>query len=156
MAEMSIKSIAKNSKAYHDYFIEDKFEAGIVLVGTEVKSIRMGTVNLKDSYCIIKDGELTLHGMHVSPYEKGNIFNKDPRRPRRLLMHKREIDRLFGKIKQDGYSLIPLSIYLKGPHVKLSLGLAKGKKLYDKRDSAAEKDAKREMDRTMKSRNMRY
>jgi len=148
-----IKIVAKNSKAYHDYFIEDKFEAGIELAGTEVKSIRQGNVNLKDSFCIIKDGQLSVLGMHISPYEKGNIFNKDPRRTRRLLMHKREILRLFGKIKQDGYSLIPLAIYFKGPRVKLELGLARGKKLYDKRDSAAKKDAKREMDRVMKTRN---
>ena len=152
MAE-GIKIIAKNSKAYHDYFIEEKYEAGISLVGTEVKSIRMGNVNLKDSFCLIKDGQLAVYGMHVSPYEKGNIFNKDPRRNRKLLMHKREIMRLFGKIKQDGYSLIPLSIYFKGPYVKLEVGLARGKKLYDKRDSAAKKDAKREIDRAMKSRN---
>lgn len=148
-----IKVVAKNSKAYHDYFIEDKYEAGIELAGTEVKSIRMGNVNLKDSFCLIKDGQLSVLGMHISPYEKGNIFNKDPRRPRRLLMHKREIMRLFARIKQDGYSLIPLSIYFRGPRVKLELGLAKGKKLYDKRDSAAARDAKREMDRAIKSRN---
>ena len=154
MAE-GIKIIAKNSKAYHDYFIEEKFEAGIALAGTEVKSIRMGNVNLKDSFCIIKDGQLTVHGMHISPYEKGNIFNKDPRRPRQLLMHKREILRLFGKMKQDGYALIPLSVYLSRAKVKLELGLAKGKKLYDKRESAAKRDAKREIDRTIKSRNAR-
>lgn len=148
-----IKIVAKNSKAYHDYFIEDKYEAGIELAGTEVKSIRQGNVNLKDSFCIIKDGQLSVLGMHISPYEKGNIFNKDPRRTRRLLMHKREILRLFGKIKQDGYSLIPLAIYFKGSRVKLEIGLARGKKLYDKRDSAAKKDAKREMDRVMKTRN---
>ena len=149
----SVKVVAKNSKAYHDYFIEDKYEAGIELAGTEVKSIRMGNVNLKDSFCLIKDGQLSVLGMHISPYEKGNIFNKDPRRPRRLLMHKREIMRLFARIKQDGYSLIPLSVYFKGPRVKLSLGLARGKKLYDKRESVAKRDAKREMDRAMKSRN---
>lgn len=147
------KQIAKNSKAFHDYFVEDKYEAGIELAGTEVKSIRMGNVNLKDSFCTIKDGQMTLNGMHISPYEKGNIFNKDPMRQRRLLMHKREILRLFARIKQDGYSLIPLSIYFRGPRVKLELGLAKGKKLYDKRDSAAARDAKREMDRAIKSRN---
>ena len=151
MAE-AVKQVARNQKAYHDYFIEEKFEAGIELAGTEVKSIRMGNVNLKDSFCLIKDGQLSVLGMHISPYEKGNIFNKDPRRPRRLLMHKREIMRLFARIKQDGYSLIPLSVYFKGPRVKLSLGLARGKKLYDKRESAAKRDAKREMDRTMKSR----
>ena len=149
----SIKIVAKNSKAFHDYFIEDRYETGIELAGTEVKSIRQGNVNLKDSFCIIKDGEISVLGMHISPYEKGNIFNKDPRRTRKLLMHKREIMRLFGKIKQDGYSLIPLSIYFKGPYVKLEVGLARGKKLYDKRDSAAKKDAKREIDRAMKSRN---
>lgn len=148
-----IKIVAKNAKAYHDYFIEDKYETGIELAGTEVKSIRQGNVNLKDSFCIIKDGEISVLGMHISPYEKGNIFNKDPRRNRKLLMHKREIMRLFGKIKQDGYSLIPLSIYFKGPRVKLEIGLARGKKLYDKRDSAAKRDAKREIDRAMKSRN---
>ena len=149
----AVKVIAKNSKAHHDYFIEEKFEAGIELAGTEVKSIRLGNVNLKDSFCIIKEGQLSVHGMHISPYEKGNIFNKDPRRSRRLLMHKREIMRLFGRIKQDGYSLIPLSVYFKGPRVKIELGLAKGKKLYDKRESAAKRDAKREMDRVMKTRN---
>ena len=149
----AIKIVAKNNKAYHDYFIEEKYEVGIELAGTEVKSIRLGNVNLKDSFCIIKDGQMSVLGMHISPYEKGNIFNKDSRRPRRLLMHKREIMRLFGKIKQDGYSLVPLSIYFKGPRVKLEIGLAKGKKLYDKRESSAKKDAKREMDRAMKSRN---
>ena len=148
----SIKIVAKNSKAFHDYFIEDKYECGIELAGTEVKSIRQGNVNLKDSFCIIKDGEISVLGMHISPYEKGNIFNKDPRRTRRLLMHKREIMRLFGKTKQDGYALVPLSIYFKGPRVKLEVGLARGKKLYDKRDSAAKRDAKREIDRAMKSR----
>ncbi|WP_277103064.1 SsrA-binding protein SmpB [Clostridium phoceensis] len=149
----SVKVVAKNSKAYHDYFIEDKYEAGIELAGTEVKSIRLGHVNLKDSFCVVKDGEMSVIGMHISPYEKGNIFNKDPMRQRRLLMHKREILRLFARIRQDGYSLIPLSIYFRGPRVKLELGLAKGKKLYDKRDSAAARDAKREMDRAIKSRN---
>ena len=149
----AVKVIAKNSKAYHDYFIEEKYEAGIELAGTEVKSIRLGNVNLKDSFCIIKEGQLAVHGMHISPYEKGNIFNKDPRRPRRLLMHKREIMRLFGRMKQDGYALIPLAIYFKGPRVKVELGLAKGKKLYDKRESSAKRDAKREMDRAMKTRN---
>ncbi len=155
MASDGIKIIAKNSKAYHDYFILEKFEAGIALAGTEVKSIRLGNVNLKDSYCIIKDGQLAVHGMHISPYEKGNIFNKDPRRPRQLLMHKREIMRLFGTMKQDGVALVPLSVYLSHSRVKLELGLAKGKKLYDKRESAAQRDAKREMDRTMKTRNAR-
>lgn len=152
MAE-SVKVVAKNSKAYHDYFIEEKYEAGIELAGTEVKSIRMGNVNLKDSFCVIKDGQLSVLGMHISPYEKGNIFNKEPRRPRRLLMHKREIMRLFGRLKQNGLALIPLTVYFKGPRVKLELGLARGKKLYDKREAAARRDAKREIDRTMKTRN---
>lgn len=151
-AKDPIKIIAKNNKAYHDYFVEEKFEAGIELAGTEVKSIRMGNVNLKDSFCIIKDGQLSVLGMHISPYEKGNIFNKDPRRTRRLLMHKREILRLSARIKQDGYSLVPLTVYFKNSRVKLELGLAKGKKLYDKRDSAAARDAKREIDRAMKIR----
>ncbi len=151
MAE-SVKQVAANRKAYHDYFIEEKFEAGIQLAGTEVKSIRQGNVNLKDSFCVIKDGQMVVHGMHISPYEKGNIFNQDPRRPRLLLMHKREIMRLFGRIKQDGYSLIPLSVYFKGPRVKLELGLAKGKKLSDKREAAARRDAKRDIDRAMKTR----
>ena len=152
MAADAVKVIANNKKAFHDYFIEEKFEAGIELAGTEVKSLRLGNVNLKDSFCLIKDGQLSVLGMHISPYEKGNIFNKEPRRPRRLLMHKREILRLFGRIKQDGYSLIPLSVYFRGTRVKLELGLARGKKLYDKRASAASRDAKREMDRAMKNR----
>lgn len=145
--------VAQNRKAYHDYFVEDKYEAGISLAGTEVKSIRQGTLNLKDSFCIVKDGEIFVHGMHVSPYEKGNIFNKDPLRPRRLLMHKREIRKLHNLIKQDGYAIIPLSVYFnEKSKVKLEIGVCKGKKLYDKRDAAAAKDAKREIDRTMKSR----
>lgn len=150
MSKESRKLIAKNSKAFHDYFVEDRYEAGIELAGTEVKSIRAGTLNLKDAYCTVKDGELFVHGMHISPYEKGNIFNREPRRPRRLLMHKREILRLFAKIKQDGYTLVPLSLYFKGPRVKVEIGLCKGKKLYDKREAAAKKDAKREMDRALK------
>ncbi|MPL99749.1 SsrA-binding protein [bioreactor metagenome] len=149
----SIKQIAKNSKAYHDYFVEDRFEAGIELAGTEVKSIRLGNANLKDSFCIIRDGDMAVEGMHISPYEKGNIFNKDPRRARRLLMHKREILRLYAKVKQDGYALIPLTLYFKGPRVKIEIGLCKGKKLYDKREAAASKDAKREMERNIKSHN---
>lgn len=153
MEKTGVKIVAKNSKAFHEYFVEERFEAGIELFGTEVKSIRLGTLNLKDAWCSVKDGELWVRQMHISPYEKGNIFNREPRRPRRLLMHKREIMRLFARIKQDGYSLIPLSVYFKGPRVKLSLGLARGKKLYDKRESAAKRDAKREMDRAMKSRN---
>ena len=150
------KQVTANKKAWHDYFVEEKYEAGIELAGTEVKSIRQGQINLKDSYCTFKDGELFVRGMHISPYEKGNIFNKDPLRARRLLMHKREILKLFARIKQDGYSLIPLSVYLSGPRVKVELAVARGKKLYDKREAAAKRDAKREMDRAMKSRNSRY
>ena len=152
MEQKGIKIAAKNSKAFHDYFVEDRFEAGIELTGTEVKSIRQGKLNLKDSFCHVKDGELFVYGMHISPYEQGNIFNKDPLRPRKLLMHKREIMRLYGKIKQDGLALIPLSVYFKNARVKVELGLARGKKLHDKRDAAAAKDAKREMDRALKSR----
>ena len=152
MGRDAVKSVANNRKAYHDYFIEDKFEAGIELAGTEVKSIRQGHVNLKDAFAIVKDGEMLVHGMHISPYEKGNIFNKDPLRPRKLLMHKREILRLHARVKQDGYALVPLSVYFKGPRVKVELGLAKGKKLYDKREAAAQRDAKREMDRVKKDR----
>ena len=148
-----IKPIAQNKKAYHDYFIDEKFEAGIELFGTEVKSIRMGNVNLKDSFCTVKDGQLFAHGVHISPYEKGNIFNREPLRPKRLLMHRREINRLHAKIKQDGLTLIPLSLYLKDSLVKMELGLARGKKLYDKRESSARRDAEREMDRTIKERN---
>ena len=130
----NLKTIAQNKKAFHDYFLEESFEAGIELCGTEVKSIRQGRVNLKDSWCSIVDGEMLVNGMHISPYEQGNIFNKDPMRVRRLLMHKREIMRLFGLVKQDGYSLIPVSLYFKGSRVKVQVGLCKGKKLYDKRD----------------------
>ena len=155
MAKDGVKIIAKNNKAHHEYFIEDKFEAGIELFGTEVKSIRQGSMHLKEAWCQIKDGELWIKQMHISPYEQGNIFNKDPLRPRRLLMHKREINYLFGKVKQDGYALIPLSVYLKGSRVKVEVALAKGKKLYDKREDAAKKDAKRQIDRVMKERNIR-
>ena len=147
-----VKQIAQNRKAYHEYFILEKFEAGIELFGTEVKSVRAGNINLADAFCIIRDGELFVRGMHISPYEKGNIFNRDPVRVRRLLMHKREIARLYGRIKQDGLTLIPLSVYLKNSLVKLELGLAQGKKLHDKRDAAAKSDAGREMDRIMKAR----
>lgn len=149
-----IKPIAQNRKAFHDYFILEKYEAGIELYGTEVKSIRAGNVNLKDAFCTVKDGDLFVRGMHVSPYEKGNIFNRDPMRPRRLLMHKREIMKLYGRLKQEGLTLIPLSIYFKNSIVKVELGLCKGKKLHDKRDSEAEKAASREMDRTIKERKM--
>ena len=147
------KQVTANKKAWHDYFVDERFEAGIELVGTEVKSIRQGQVNLKDSYCSFKDGELFVLGMHISPYEKGNIFNKDPMRRRRLLMHKREIMNLFGRTKQDGYALIPLSVYFKDSKVKIELGLCRGKKLHDKRTSIASRDAKREIDRVMKSQN---
>ena len=147
------KQVTANKKAWHDYFVDERFEAGIELVGTEVKSIRQGQVNLKDSYCSFKDGELFVLGMHISPYEKGNIFNKDPMRKRRLLMHKREIMNLFGRTKQDGYALIPLSVYFKDSKVKIELGLCRGKKLHDKRTSIASRDAKREIDRVMKSQN---
>ncbi len=147
------KLIAQNKKAYHDYFIEDTYECGISLSGTEVKSVRLGHVNLKDSFASLKSGEVILTGMHISPYEKGNIFNKDPLRDRKLLMHKYEIRRLIGKIKEDGYSLIPLKVYLKGSLVKVEMALAKGKKNYDKRNALAEKEAKRRIDRKIKEYN---
>jgi len=152
MEQGKIRQVAQNRKAFHDYFIEDKFEAGIELFGTEVKSIRQGNLNLKDSFCAVKDGEMFLHGAHISPYEKGNIFNKDPRRTRKLLMHKREITRLHAKVQQDGYALVPLSVYFRGQRVKVELALAKGKKLYDKREASAKRDAKREMDRALRNR----
>ena len=153
MEKSGIKIAAQNRKAHHDYFVEDKYEAGIELCGTEVKSIRAGTLNLKDSYCIAKNGEIYVHGMHISPYEHGNIFNKDPVRPRRLLMHKREIRKLHALVKQDGYALVPLSVYFKDARVKLEIGLCRGKKNYDKRAAASARDAKREIDRTLKERN---
>ena len=153
MGKESFKLIANNKKAYHDFFIDDKYETGIELFGTEVKSIRMGNVNLKDSFCIIKDGQMMVHGLHVSPYEKGNIFNRDPVRSRRLLMHKREIRKLHALVKQDGYALVPLSVYFKDSRVKLEIGLCRGKKNYDKRAAASQRDAKREIDRTLKERN---
>lgn len=152
MPKENTKTIAQNKKAFHDYFVIESMEAGIELCGTEVKSIRNGRVNLKDSWCSIDDGELYIKGMHISPYEQGNIFNRDPMRVRRLLMHKREIMRLFGTVKQDGYSLIPLSLYFKGSKVKVQLGLCKGKKLYDKREDMAARDAKRDMQRAIKER----
>ena len=151
MANDSIKTVASNRKAFHDYFILERLEAGISLSGTEVKSIRMGNLNLKDSFCNVKDGEIFVYGMHISPYDKGNIFNRDPDRDRRLLLHRREILRLWAKVKQDGLTIVPLSVYFKGPRVKLEIGLAKGKKLYDKRESQAKRDAARELDRAMKS-----
>ena len=147
-----IKVAAVNRKARHDYFIEDTLECGIALTGTEVKSIRKGSLNLKDGYAMVKNGQLQLIGVHISPYEQGNIFNHDPFRTRTLLAHKREITKLYGKQQADGYSLIPLSVYFKGSRVKVKVGLCKGKKLYDKRQSAAERDAKRTIERAMKER----
>ena len=152
MPETVNKTISTNRKAFHDYFVVESMEAGIELCGTEVKSIRAGGVNLKDSWCNVEDGEMILNGMHISPYEKGNIFNRAPMRKRRLLMHRREIMRLFGLVKQQGLTLIPLSLYFKGSRVKVQVGLCKGKKLYDKRESAAKRDSEREMDRMMKER----
>ncbi|HHU06074.1 MAG TPA: SsrA-binding protein SmpB [Clostridiales bacterium] len=149
-----VKVVAHNKKAYHDYFVLEKYEAGIELAGTEVKSVRLGAVNLKDSYCTVKNGELFVQNLHISPYEKGNIFNKDPQRPKRLLMHKREIMKLYGQLKQEGLALVPLSVYFKGPLVKVELGLCKGKKLYDKRESIARKEVEREMDRRVKAKNI--
>ena len=154
--KQTTKVVAQNKKAYHDYFVDEKYEAGIALFGTEVKSIRMGAVNLKDSYCSIKNGELFVIGMHISPYEKGNIFNREPRRERKLLMHKREIMRLCGQVEQKGLTLVPLSLYFSGKNVKVELGLCRGKKLYDKRDALAEKQADREMDRRMKDSHRSY
>ena len=146
-----VKQAASNRKAFHDYFILERYEAGIELFGTEVKSIRAGTLNLKDSYCTIKNGEIFVRGMHVSPYEKGNIFNRDPDRPRRLLMHKKEILKLNARVMQEGVALIPLSVYFKDSRVKVEVGLCKGKKLYDKRESDAKRQAGRDMDRAMKN-----
>lgn len=148
-----IKIIAENRKAFHDYFIEEKYEAGIVLSGTEVKSLRAGKVNLKDSYCTVKDGEIFLVGVNISPYDHGNRFNLDPMRSRKLLMHKNEIIRLYSTIKQDGLTLVPTKCYFKDSKVKVEIGLARGKKNYDKRDSMAEKQAKRDIDRAMKNQN---
>ena len=152
MEKDHVKVVATNREARHEYFIEEEMEAGIELVGTEVKSVRAGTLNLKDAWCGIKNGELIVNQMHISPYDHGNRFNVDARRPRRLLMHKREIMRLFGKVKQDGYALIPLSGYLKGSRVKVKVGLCKGKKLHDKRQAEAERDAKRQIQQAMKER----
>ncbi len=147
------KLIAQNKKAYHDYFVDDTFEAGISLFGTEVKSVRQGKVNLKDSYVSVKTGEAFLIGAHISPYEKGNIFNRDPLRSRKLLLHKREISKLIGLTAQEGYTLIPLKMYFKGSYVKVELGVCRGKKNYDKREDIARRDAKRDMDRALKERN---
>ena len=150
MEKEKIKQITVNRKARHDYFVEETYECGNALAGTEVKSLRAGAVNLKDSYCSVDGGELFVNGMHISPYEQVNIFNRDPMRKRKLLMHRREILKLFGYVKRDGYSLIPLSLYFKGSRVKLELGLCRGKKLHDKRDDLARRDASREMERAMK------
>ena len=150
--QLGIKQIAANRRAFHEYFVLERYEAGIELAGTEVKSLRAGTVNMKDSYCTVKDGELIIRSLHISPYEKGNIFNKDPVRSRRLLMHKREILKLNAKVMQDGVALIPLSLYFKDSRVKVELGLCKGKKLYDKREDDAKKEAKRDIERSMKER----
>lgn len=145
------KTVAQNKKAYHDYFVDETFEAGIALFGTEIKSIRQGQVNLKDSYCVIRDGELFAVGVHISPYEKGNIFNREPRRDRKLLMHKREILRLFSLVSRKGYSLIPLSFYFSGSRIKVLVGLCRGKKLYDKREAEAERQSVREIERSDKA-----
>ena len=153
MEKSGVKIAAQNRKAFHDYFVEDRCEAGIELFGTEVKSIRAGTLNLKDPFCVAKDGEIYAYSLHISPYEQGNIFNRDPDRPKRLLLHKREIRKLHALQKQDGYALIPLSVYFKNSRVKVELGLCKGKKTYDKRDAVAKRDAKREMDRAMREKN---
>lgn len=148
--ENNIKVISNNKKALHDYFVIEKFEAGIELTGTEIKSIRAGGVNLKDSWVSVKTGEAFVMGMHISPYEKGNIFNKDPLRVRKLLLHRKEIDKLIGKVTQEGLSIVPLSLYLKGSRAKLEIALVKGKKLYDKREDAAKKDAKRDIERAIR------
>ena len=154
MGKSSVKLVANNKKAYHDYFIDDKFETGIELFGTEVKSIRMGKCSIKEAYVKISNGQVYVEGMHISPYEKGNIFNKDPLRTRKLLLHKLEIRKLAAKIKEKGYTLMPLQVYLKGSLVKVEIGLARGKKLYDKRDDIAKKDARREVEREFKVRNL--
>ena len=148
--EKGSRLIANNKKAYHDYFVKEKYEAGIELFGTEVKSIRTGGINLKDSYCMIKDGEIFAVGVHISPYEKGNIFNRDPYRVRRLLMHKKEINKLLGLITQKGVTIVPLSVYFRSSRLKMEVGVCIGKKLYDKRDAAAKKQAERDIERTMK------
>lgn len=152
MEKKENSTVAQNKKAYHDYFVLEEYEAGIELFGTEIKSIRQGKLNLKDSWCNVIEGEIFVNGMHISPYDHGNIFNRDPLRVRKLLMHKKEINRLFGTVKQDGLSLIPLSVYFKKGRAKVKVGLCKGKKLYDKRDVAAKKDAARNIERAMKER----
>ena len=148
-----IKIAAQNKKAYHDYFVQDTYEAGIELFGTEVKSIRAGAVNMKDSYCSIEKGQMYMTGVHISPYEKGNVFNREPLRERRLLLHKKEILKLFGLVGKEGYTLVPLKLYFKGSRVKVEVGLCKGKKLYDKREALAKKEASRDIDRALKMKN---
>ena len=150
MGKETKKLIANNKKAYHDYFLEEKYETGIALAGTEVKSLRMGKGSIKEAFVRIQDGEIYLYGMHISPYEKGNIFNKDPLRPRKLLMHRSEINKIAGKIKEKGFTLVPVEVYFKGSLVKVEIALAKGKKLYDKRQDIAKKDMKREAERDFK------
>lgn len=145
-----IKIIANNKKAYHDYFVLEKLEAGIELFGTEVKSVRQGKINLKDSWCFVKDGEMFVNGMHISPYEQGNIFNRDPLRTKRLLLHKKEIRRFYAQVKQEGLAIVPLSVYFKNGRAKVEIGLCKGKKLYDKREVAAKKDAQRTIERNLR------
>lgn len=154
MSKSSVKLIANNKKAYHDYFIDDSFEAGITLAGTEVKSLRMGKCSIKESFVRIENGEVFLYGMHISPYEKGNIFNKDPLRVRKLLMHRSEINKLTGKIQEKGFTIVPLKVYFKGSLAKVELGLARGKKLYDKRQDIAKKDQRREAERDFKVKNL--
>ena len=154
MAKQEIKLIANNKKAHHDYFLEEKYEAGIELHGTEVKSLRMGKCSIKEAFIRIEKGEVIIYGMHISPYEKGNIFNKDPLRPRKLLMHKYEINKLMGKIKEKGMTLVPLKVYFKGSLVKVEIGLARGKKLYDKRQDIAKKDQRREAEKEFKVKNL--
>lgn len=152
MGKDSIKQVSYNRRARHEYFVEESLEAGIQLSGTEVKSLRRGGLSLKEAWCDFQDGELFVKQMHISPYEQGNIFNKDPLRPRKLLLHRRELNRLFGLAKQQGFTLIPLQVYFKGARVKVEVGLCRGKKLYDKRDDAAKRDAKRDIERVLKNR----
>ncbi len=154
MAKESMKLVANNKKAYHDYFVDEKYEAGLVLHGTEVKSLRMGKCSIKESFIRIEDGEVFVYGMHISPYEMGNIFNKDPLRPKKLLMHKYEIDKLLGKIKEKGFTLVPLQVYFKDGKAKIEIGLCRGKKLYDKRQDIAKKDQRREAEKDFKIRNL--
>lgn len=154
MAKESMKLVANNKKAYHDYFVDEKYEAGLVLHGTEVKSLRMGKCSIKESFIRIEDGEVWVYGMHISPYEMGNIFNKDPLRPKKLLMHKAEIHKLLGKIKEKGFTLVPLQVYFKDGRAKIEIGLCRGKKLYDKRQDIAKKDQRREAEKDFKIRNL--